>query len=64
MRPITTPRSEGTWLYRVGEYPAGTVRLVAPLIHEIAEQAITWSASLYRVAEHIAHMVASAASGA
>lgn len=39
-------------------YPPGTVRLLAPLTHEIAEQSVSWSASLYEIAEEIARMIA------
>jgi CRISPR-associated endonuclease Cas1 len=39
-------------------YPAGTVRLLAPLTHEIAEKSASWSASLYAVAEEMAKMIA------
>jgi CRISPR-associated endonuclease Cas1 len=43
--------------------PAGTVRLVAPLTHVIAEHAVSWARSLYPVAEQIARMIAAATPG-
>jgi CRISP-associated protein Cas1 len=56
--PRRFTRRDFTETLRASDYPAGTVRLLPPLTHEIAEQAITWSASLYRVAEEVARMVA------
>jgi hypothetical protein len=46
---------------RSGDLPPGTVRLVAPLSHEIAEQSITWAATLYPVAEQITRRLAATA---
>lgn len=39
------------------DIPAGTVRLVAPLTHIIAEHSVTFSTSLYRMADSIAGLI-------
>jgi CRISPR-associated endonuclease Cas1 len=54
-------KAEFTELHRDKDAPDGAVRLVAPLTHEIAEQAVTWASRLYPVAEQVARMVAESA---
>jgi CRISPR associated protein Cas1 len=59
--PRRFTRARFTEVSRSGDLPPGTVRLVAPLSHEIAEQSIIWAATLYPVAEQITRRLAATA---